>query len=550
MEKTEKTNWLKILLPFILSVVLSAGFFMGVKISSNKPGNLNGGGFNAAGGAQITNIINYIVESYVDSINPAVLTEGAIHSLLRELDPHSAFIPAREFNERIDPLIGTFEGIGIEFNMMNDTVLIISPIADGPSEKVGIMPGDKIIEVNDEKIAGVGKSSSEVVGLLKGPKGTKVNMKIKRQGVTELLPFTITRDKIPQYSLDVAYMVNHYIGYLRFNRFSATTYQEFKAAIERLLGSGMEKLILDLRGNTGGYLDAAIKMADEILEENKLIVYTEGRRRSKQVARAKGRGLIENTPIVVLIDEWSASASEIVAGAIQDNDRGLIIGRRSFGKGLVQEQVHLQDGSALLLTVARYFTPSGRSIQKPYKNGHGESPNDLISGMGHQETAEPMAEDAKNAETFLTVGGRKVFGGGGIAPDIVLPVQVGEKFIYLNQILNRGLFYRFAFEQGDKLRTDIKKVGKASEFASKFVLPNRIYYDFINFAINHGVRGPARIDPEVESTIRAFLKAYLGRVILGPEAFYPVINLQDKTFLRALEVLSGSEYEVLLKPRI
>jgi carboxyl-terminal processing protease len=391
-------------------------------------------------------------------------------------------------------------------------------------------------------------SSNEIVGLLKGPKGTKVNVKIKRTGVSELLPFTIVRDKIPQYSLDVSYMVNKEIGYLKFNRFSATTHQEFKTAIENLFEKGMNKLILDLRGNTGGYLDAAIKMADEILEANKLIVYTEGRSRPKQIATARGKGLVESTPLVILIDEWSASASEIVAGAVQDNDRGVIIGRRSFGKGLVQEQVQLQDGSALLLTVARYYTPSGRSIQKPYDNGSDEYYHNFLLSMIDEDDGVNESDKEELEKVFFTTSGRKVFGGGGIMPDIYIPVQTGEKFVFLNQLINRGVFYRFAFEYGDRVRSQFSKFEDADDYIKNYFLTPQVFGEFLNFAKDQGVSKPSRIDSEVEATIKSYLKAYLGRVVFGVGAFYPIINLNDKPFMRALEVLSGDEFKKLLKP--
>jgi len=547
MGNTEKSNWLKILLPLLLSVVLSLGFFLGVKISADNSSSGQGGAFSAPGGAKINNILNFIVENYVDSLNPAILTETAIHSLLQDLDPHSAFIPARELSERIDPLLGSFEGIGIEFNILNDTVLIISPIADGPSERVGIMPGDRIIVVNDETIAGVGMTSSEVVRLLKGPKGTKVEIKVRRLGVSELLPFTIVRDRIPQFSLDVAYMVDDEIGYVKFNRFSATTHQEFRSALGKLTNSGMQRLILDLRGNTGGYLEAAIRMANEILEANTLIVYTEGRRRPRQEATSGGGGLIESKPLVILIDEWSASASEIVAGAVQDNDRGLIIGRRSFGKGLVQEQVQLVDGSALLLTVAKYYTPSGRSIQRPFNNGREEYFTHFFESIVDEEAAQPNDEDEKG-DAYFTTGGRKVFGGGGIMPDIHVPIQTGERFVFVNQLLNRGFFYRFAFEYGERMRNELRGFDGANDFIERFRLKPQTYSEFLAFAAAQGLNRPSRIEPDIEATIKTYLRAYLGRVVFGVGAFFPIVNQQDRTFLRALEVLSNDEYNLLLRP--
>jgi carboxyl-terminal processing protease len=547
----KKYSRFKLYLPFILSLVLIAGFLLGLNI---RPKQHQGDkkffsiGFDRSN--QLNNIINFILESYVDSVDRQTLTEEAIHSLLKNLDPHSAYIPASDFREMNDPLLGSFEGIGIEFNMISDTVVVINPIAGGPSEKAGIMPGDRIVKVERESIAGVNMSTNEVVRRLKGEKGTIVNVMVKRTGVSDLLPFTLVRDKIPQYSLDVAYMVDDEIGYMRLNKFSATTHQEFVMALDRLKGEGMKKMILDLRGNGGGFLEAAINLSDEFLDSQKLIVYTDGKSRPRQYAYAGRNGGFETQPLVILIDEWSASASEIVAGAVQDNDRGVIVGRRSFGKGLVQEQVQLGDGSAMRLTVARYYTPSGRSIQKPYDNGEEEYYNEFLNRLLEGELQNPDSIKFDDSLRFETPSGRVVYGGGGIMPDIFIPIESGEQFVFYNQVANRGLIYRFAFNYADKNRNLLQKHQNVEGFVKSFTINKAIYDDFLGFVLSEGLNIPARISPESETLIRKNLKAYIGRNIFGMEAFFPVIHQDDRAFSKAVEVLKSSTYNQMLNPSV
>lgn len=545
----KKYSRFKIYLPILFSLVLIAGFMLGVGLrprQSSLPRS-----FFSIGNERnnlLNNIIDYILESYVDSVDRQRLTEEAVLNLLKSLDPHSAFIPARDFREMNDPLLGSFEGIGIEFNMISDTVVVINPIPGGPSEKAGIMAGDRIVSVGEEPIAGVKMTTNEVVRRLKGEKGTVVNVMVKRAGVTELLPFMLVRDKIPQYSLDVAYMIDQKIGYIRLNKFSATTHQEFLVAMERLKREGMKQMILDLRGNGGGFLEAAINLSDEFLEPQKPIVYTQGRNRPRQKAFARRSGGFETQPLVILIDEWSASASEIVAGAVQDNDRGLVLGRRSFGKGLVQEQVQLADGSALRLTVARYYTPTGRSIQRPYDEGDEAYFAELVQRMLEGESNSPDSIKVADSLRFETPAGRVVFGGGGIMPDIFIPIESGEQFVFYNQLANRGIIYRFAFNYSDRNRAAILRYENASGFVRNFRVTQSIYNDFIAFVAAEGVSVPARISPESESLIRQNIKATIGRNIFGMEAFFPVIHQDDKTLLKAVEMLKNSSYNALLQP--
>jgi carboxyl-terminal processing protease len=550
MENTpKKYSRFKLYLPVTLALVLIIGFLLGLNLRPRETQSEKK--FFSIGtdrGNQLNNIINFILDAYVDSVDRQTLTEEAIHSLLKNLDPHSAYIPARDFREMNDPLMGSFEGIGIEFNMISDTVVVINPIAGGPSEKAGIMPGDRIVIVEDEQIAGVSMSTNEVVRRLKGEKGTRVNVMVRRSGVSDLLPFTLIRDQIPQYSLDVAYMVDAETGYIRLNKFSATTHQEFVLAMERLKREGMTKMILDLRGNGGGFLEASINLADEFLDTQKLIVYTDGRSRPRQYAHARRNGGFETQPLVILIDEWSASASEIVAGAVQDNDRGIIIGRRSFGKGLVQEQVQLGDGSAMRLTVARYYTPSGRSIQKSYENGEEEYYNEFMNRYLDGELENPDSIKFDDSLRFETPSGRVVYGGGGIMPDIFIPIESGEQFVFYNQVANRGLVYRFAFNYADRNRSTLQQYPNAAAFVRDFSISQTIYRDFLSFVAAEGVSIPARISAESESLILRNLKAYIGRNIHGMEAFFPVLHQDDKAFQKALEVLKTNAYSSMLQP--
>ncbi|MFW6096050.1 MAG: S41 family peptidase, partial [Bacteroidota bacterium] len=351
--------------PIILAIVLIGGIYLGSLLGSNNNQSSSNGYYKPD---KISRVLNYVKANYVDTVDESKLVEAAIPTILEELDPHSQYIPAEDLQGVSEPLEGNFEGIGIQFNMQKDTIIVVSTISGGPSEVVGIQPGDRIIKVNDTTVAGVDMPSSKVVGMLKGERGTEVNVSVKRNNHDSLLDFTITRDKIPLYSVDISYMIDDSTGYIKVNRFAKTTHEEFVKGLKKLKEQSAKKVIVDLRNNNGGYMTAATNIADQFLKDGKLIVYTEGRATPKEETHATSKGIGHDLEVAILIDEWSASASEILAGAIQDNDRGIIVGRRSFGKGLVQEQTILPDGSALRLTVARYHTPTGRSIQKPYKN--------------------------------------------------------------------------------------------------------------------------------------------------------------------------------------
>lgn len=546
---TTQHSRLRPYLPLVFALVLIAGILLGLNLSGSKTSQTENKFFSIGFDRydKLNDVINYVFDSYVDSLNKETLTEETIESMLRNLDPHSAYIPASEFQDMNDPLQGNFDGIGIEFNMINDTVVVINPVAGGPSEKAGIMPGDRIIKVEGEDIAGQNMSTNDIVGKLKGNKGTEVNVTVLRREVPEPIAFNLTRDKIPSYSLDIAYMVDPETGYIRLNKFSATTHQEFLLAMETLRREGMNKLILDLRGNGGGYLEAAINLSDEFIDQKKLIVYTDGRNRPKTYAHARRNGVFESEPLVILIDEWSASASEIVAGAVQDNDRGLIIGRRSFGKGLVQEQVQLGDGSAMRLTVARYYTPTGRSIQKPYENGEEEYFNDFVERFYSGEMEHPDSIHFNDSLRYETPSGRVVYGGGGIMPDIFIPLERRENATFFNQASNRGLIYQFAFDYADRNRDKLKDYDSAAAFVEQFQLPAAVYTQFLDFARQRGLS--PQNQSHSEELIRINLKAYIGRNVFGSEAFFPVLHTQDQAMQKAVEVLHSDTLVSLLTER-
>ncbi|MCX6234682.1 MAG: S41 family peptidase [Bacteroidetes bacterium] len=532
-----RPNRIYVYLPFLLAIFLVTGLYLGMKLQN--PSLERNPTFSDTSRDKLGNVVHYIKQDYVDSVNKDKLEVDAINGMLRNLDPHSQYISSEELKEVNEPLKGNFEGIGVEFRIIKDTIVILHVIPGGPSEKIGLNQGDRIVKIDDTTYAGVKIANSDVIKHLKGEKGTKVKVSILRQNVPHLMDFIITRDIIPLYSIDVSYMVDGSIGYIKLSRFSASTPEEFDAALAKLEGQGMTRLILDLRDNVGGYLESAIRLADEFLGNRKLIVYTEGNNRPRQYAFASNRGKFEKQPLVILVDEGSASASEILAGAIQDNDRGLIIGRRSFGKGLVQEQIELSDGSALRLTVARYYTPTGRCIQKPYRDGIEQYENEFRNRFHNGELQHPDSIRFPDSLKYTTPGGKVVYGGGGIMPDIYVPIQTGKEYIYYNQLINKGIFYQFAFDYTDNKRENIKGIYPSVDvYIKNFSIDNPLLTDFITYAEEDSVR---RDDAGVRATsdlIKTLLKAFIGREIYSDEAFYPIYNQSDTIFLKAVEELS------------
>lgn len=523
-----------IYLPIAFALVLIAGIWLGSAFNNGSnstgssifPGNNNNY-------HKVEDIFDYIVRDYVDTVDVSELEETAVKGMLEQLDPHSQFITADEFHEANDPLLGSFEGIGISFRIEKDTITVINPIPGGPSEKVGLMAGDRIVKIEDSLVIGIDNNGA--VRKLKGEKGTKVNISIYRRGVPKLINFTITRDVIPTYSLDVAYMVDESIGYIKLNRFSATTYKELISATQDLKKEGMSKLILDLRGNSGGFLGAAINISDEFLADGKLIVYTEGKNRPRNYAFATKGGRLISEDLIVLVDEGSASASEIVAGAIQDNDRGTIIGRRSFGKGLVQEQMVLPDGSALRLTVARYYTPTGRSIQKPYNKEHFDEYNTehyhrFLNGEVYNADSIKFADSLK----FITPGGKTVYGGGGIMPDIFIPLVTDSIRTYYNILANKGLIFQFAFEYTDANRVKLNKYRDFKQFDQKFIMTDAVYADLVTFAEDKGITESRESIKISKDKIDTLFKAFVARNVYNEEGFYPIYHQIDTTFKRAV----------------
>ncbi|MBS0011280.1 MAG: S41 family peptidase [Bacteroidales bacterium] len=521
------------LLPLVIAVSVILGVLIGIKM----PGRISHPPLSVKPRTEkLGQILNYIEANYVDSVDRARLVEAAVPVILKELDPHSVYIPAQELTAANEQLQGNFEGIGISFNMLTDTVLIISTIPGGPSEKVGVMAGDKIIYVGDSLIAGRGIAEDNIIGMLKGPRGTEVEIRVLRKGVDDLIRFTITRDKIPIHSVDVAYMVNDKTGFIKINRFSMTTYDEFTDAINELKSKGMESLILDLRGNVGGVMDPSVKISDEFLPGDKLIVYTEGRAREREEYRSTDQGSFLEGELLILIDEWSASASEIVAGAIQDNDRGTIIGRRSFGKGLVQEPIMFNDMSAMRLTVARYYTPTGRSIQKPYENGYDEYIAELNERFMRGEHRIADSIHFENIERFETPGGKILYGGGGIMPDIFVPADTSGLSMYFARVRNNGLIYRYALSYTENNRDKLQQYTKADDMNS-YLLKQSLLDKFIRFAAENGVAADPEGIKESREIIDIQIRSYIARNLLDNKGFYPIWKELDTTLKVAIEYL-------------
>ncbi|MCX7987446.1 MAG: S41 family peptidase [Bacteroidales bacterium] len=486
---------------------------------------------------KLLNVIKLIEAEYVDTVSVDRLTEQTIESILKQLDPHSAYIPASELQAVTEPLEGNFSGIGVQFNMQNDTVVIVNTIPNGPSALIGIQPGDRIIKVNDTLVAGVKMPSDAIVKRLKGPKGTKVKVTILRPSTRRQIDYDITRNTIPLYSVDVSYMLAPEIGYIKINQFARTTFDEFINAVNQLHMEGMSKLIVDLRGNGGGYLDVAIKIADQFLDENRLIVYTQGRAKPREDFFATASGICQNDSVVVLIDEFSASASEILAGAIQDNDRGLIVGRRSFGKGLVQEQIPLSDGSAVRLTVARYYTPTGRCIQKPYTPGSDEYYKDITQRYLHGEFLTKDSIKLNDSLKYTTPGGRTVYGGGGIMPDIFVGVDTSGFSKLYDEVTDRGLIYRFAFQYSDNNRLALSRF-KTVESLRDELRKRKVFELFIDFVGKQGLKVNSADIKASRKLISTQLEAYICRNFFDNKGFYPIMGEIDNTLKKAVEIFS------------
>ena len=503
-----------------------------------------------------------ITNLYVDSVDENKLVEEAIIQMLAQLDPHSTYSNAEEVKKMNEPLQGNFEGIGVQFQMIEDTLLVIQPISNGPSEKVGILSGDRIIAVNDTAIAGVKMSTEQIMERLRGPKGTKVNLSISRRGVNEPLTFKVTRDKIPILSMDAAYMIEPGVGYIRINRFGASTAEEFVKAMKELQKKGMKDLILDLQGNGGGYLNAAIDMANEFLGEKELIVYTEGRTAQRNEFHAKGNGGFKNGRLVVLVDEYSASASEIISGAVQDWDRGVIVGRRSFGKGLVQRPVELPDNSMIRLTVARYYTPAGRCIQKPYESsadtemGKGNSSeenikkyhSDLIERYNRGELTNAdsihFPDSLKNQTLRLQ---RTVYGGGGIMPDYFVPIDTTLYTDYHRNLVAKGVVIKEVAKHIEANRQKLKsKYKNFNAYNAEFEISDEVMKQLKELGDKEGIEFNEEQYNKSLPLIKTQLKALIARDLWDMNEYYQVMNSTNESVNKALHILKSGEYEKVI----
>ena len=527
-------------IPIIIAVSIVAGIFIGTFYANRFSGSPQGIGRTGSSN-KINGLLRIIDDQYVDTVNMSELIDDAMPQILRELDPHSSYIPAKDLQAVNDDLRGSFSGIGVQFTIQQDTIHISDVISGGPSEKVGIMPGDRILEIDDSAFVGKIVTNNESMKRLKGPKGSEVKLGIFRQGEKELLHFTIIRDDIPNKSIKAAYMINDQYGYINIEKFGETTYPEMLIALAQLHQQSCKGVIIDLRGNTGGYMGAAIQMVNEFLPKGKLIVYTEGRKCPREDYPSNGTGSSQQMPLIVLLDEGSASASEIFAGAIQDNDRGTIIGRRSFGKGLVQQPIEFNDGSAIRLTIARYYTPSGRCIQKPYHKGKDENYElDIINRYEHGEFFSQDSIKQDESHIYYTSLGRPVYGGGGIMPDIFVPQDTTGVTSYFSMAVNRGLTIQFSFQYTDKNRQKLQKYDNADDLL-KYLKTQNILEKFAQFAESKGLK---RRNILMNKSKALFERNLYGNIIynmLNMEEYMKFLNQSDKTVLKAVEVLEKGE---------
>ena len=489
--------------------------------------------------SKLSRAVNYISNEYIEKIDNDSLAELAIPAIIEKLDPHSSYIPASEFKKIEEPLQGEFDGIGIVFNMATDTVIVLNVIPSGPSQKAGIVAGDRIVKVNDTIIAGQKMPQSDVMKRLRGPRGTQVNLSLKRQNIAEPVVVTVTRDAIPLNSVEATVMLTDNIGFIRLSQFARTSHREIKSAIDTLRKQGMKSLILDLRGNSGGFLDQAILIANEFLERGKLIVYTEDRNQKQIRQHSDGRGKATDLDIAVLIDESSASSSEILAGALQDNDRGTIIGRRSFGKGLVQSQIPFEDGSAMRITVAKYFTPTGRSIQKPYTAGDEEEYSmDIVNRYKHNEFFSADSIHFADSLKFVTPKGKVVYGGGGIMPDIFIPLDTTNMSKYYLEVSGKNILYRYTIEYADSHRKELSQAKSLKDIEAMFAADKGMFNRFVNYAAQSGVKPNWGQISTSRKIMEAQLKAYIARNSeFDSSAFYYFICPIDNTLLTAIETL-------------
>lgn len=531
---THKSNQRPSFLWMPLAIAVSAilGIFVGVRFG--------GRGYVAENDRKLNTLLNLIADDYVDTVNLDQLVEMSIPQLLSNLDPHTTYFTAEDMRAANEELNGSFSGIGISFMLLSDTINVIEVIPGGPAEKVGILAGDRIVEIDDSTYVGPQITSGDVMKRLRGEEGSKVKLGIKRNTSQKTLHFTVTRGDIPIKSVDASYMIDKTTGYIKVNQFGRNTYDEFLTALSLLDQDGARRYIVDLRGNGGGYMEMAILMANEFLPDNQLIVQTKGRyKKDDSMVWSDGNGQFQDAELVVLIDEFSASASEIFAGAIQDNDRGLIVGSRSFGKGLVQQQFTLPDSSAVRLTIARYYTPAGRCIQKDYKNGLMAYENELIERYTKGEIYKQDSVKIDKSQLFTTrISGRTVYGGGGIVPDIVVPRDTSGVSSYYIEVINAGLMQKFAFKYVDLNRNTLKQMKDYKQFLRMAPNDDQLLNNFVNYAAENGVTPRWYYINQSRDLIVTNVKALVARDIFGNESFYPIYNRTDKTIQASLKALS------------
>lgn len=524
-------NRSQIKLPVFLALALVCGIFIGAMFfESSKKSDIT------AAYRKIADVLTYIDKDYVDTVELEELADYSITKMLEKLDPHTVYIPKSDIQMAHSQLESDFEGVGIEFNIIRDTIIVVAPISGGPSDQAGLLAGDKIVKVNDSLIAGKPISNADVFSLLRGKKGSIVKLTIQRGAQKKYFDFQVVRDKIPTYSIDISYMVDSETGYIKVSRFSAGTYNEFKEALDKLKAMGMNNLILDLRDNPGGYMDRATKMADEFISGNKLIVYTDGKdSKYDQRIYASRKGVFEDGAIVVLINEGSASASEIVSGALQDNDRALIVGRRSFGKGLVQMPITLKDDSELRLTISRYYTPSGRCIQKPYTGASlDEYNNDLLKRYNHGEFFHLDSIRLNDSLKYTTLNGRTVYGGGGIMPDIFVPRDTSSFTNYLVELFNRNIIREYTLNYYSNNKEKLEQYS-IEEFRKSFHITDAMLDELIAMATASGLKFREKEFRKSREYIKQNMKAYIARSVWGNNGFYPILNASDEIFIQAMK---------------
>lgn len=504
-------------------------------------------GINVKGNAQIDNglkfakLLNWLQNYYVDTVDVDKLTDKAIVELLQKLDPHSSYATKEEVDELNEPLKGNFEGIGISFSVFRDTIMVLNPLEGGPSQKAGVIAGDRIVKIDNVNVAGTKISTDDVFAKLRGKKGSPVELTIKRKGSTNLLTYSVVRDKIPIHSVEAAYKVDGNIGYIKVSRFSSNTIAEFRTALAKLKKQNVNSLILDLSGNGGGFLDVAVSLADEFLDKQKLIVYTQGNKNPKKEYVTSGKGNFEKGRLVVIIDESSASASEILAGAVQDWDRGIIVGRRSFGKGLVQRPLMFPDGSMIRLTIARYYTPTGRLIQKSYRNGYQDYSRDILRRVNNGElTNEAKYQFADTMKYYTLEKRRVVYGGGGIMPDVFVPLDTSAGKKEIRSIVSKGIVSRFVIDYVDQNRDVLHKKYRSFEaFNEKFPNEEPIMDLFSNLYKSENPDKELSLTEDSRSYILTIIKAYIARDLWGNNEFYQVLNQTEEEFIYALSVMEN-----------